>query len=289
MSAPELLAADLDGTLTAPGADRIASADLAALEAAAAQGVLIVIATGRSIRTSSRHAEQLPVNAPWILHNGALTVEWPGPAIVAEALLDVETARRAVALIRECGLAPMVFGNPHRGQQVFLERATTEMERFLALNPGRVEWVGTVENELDSPPTLISGMAQRPAAEAAAERLRRELGRAASVIVMSNGRYGHWSVEVQSPACRKDVALREILEAKGIRPAAVVAIGDEVNDVGMLKLAGLGLAMADGRPEALAAADGTVVPTPEGRICAAVERHVLATAPARVVSDEHAD
>jgi hydroxymethylpyrimidine pyrophosphatase-like HAD family hydrolase len=41
----------------------------------------------------------------------------------------------------------------------------------------------------------------------------------------------------------------------GISPSEVMAIGDGDNDADMLSWAGLGVAMGDGQPEALAAAD----------------------------------
>jgi hydroxymethylpyrimidine pyrophosphatase-like HAD family hydrolase len=41
----------------------------------------------------------------------------------------------------------------------------------------------------------------------------------------------------------------------GIEPGAICAVGDDVNDIPMIKNAGLGVAMGHARPEVRAAAD----------------------------------
>ena len=53
-------------------------------------------------------------------------------------------------------------------------------------------------------------------------------------------------------------------ERHGIDPSRVLAIGDEVNDVELLTHATVGLAMADGHPDAIDAADHIVPPTDDG-------------------------
>ncbi len=53
-------------------------------------------------------------------------------------------------------------------------------------------------------------------------------------------------------------------ERHEIDPSRVLAIGDEVNDVELLTHATVGLAMADGHPDARDAADHIVAPSDEG-------------------------
>ena len=53
----------------------------------------------------------------------------------------------------------------------------------------------------------------------------------------------------------KGVGLADLCEKMGLTLADAVAAGDSANDVGMLKAAGLGCCMANGTPDAKAAAD----------------------------------
>ena len=46
--------------------------------------------------------------------------------------------------------------------------------------------------------------------------------------------------------------------ARDIRPEQIIAVGDDVNDVPMLRQAGLGVAMGNARPEALAVAERVI-------------------------------
>ena len=58
----------------------------------------------------------------------------------------------------------------------------------------------------------------------------------------------------------------------GIRPEEVVAFGDMPNDVPMLKFAGLGVAVANAHPDALAAADEVTASNDEDGVAVVLER-----------------
>ena len=62
-------------------------------------------------------------------------------------------------------------------------------------------------------------------------------------------------LEIGPPGVSKGAALAKLAAGMGISQSDVVAFGDMPNDVPMLTWAGIGYAMADADPEALAAAD----------------------------------
>lgn len=62
-------------------------------------------------------------------------------------------------------------------------------------------------------------------------------------------------LEVLSGGVNKQVALAAYADSTGVPPERVAAFGDQHNDREMLAWAGLGIAMANGSPEAQAAAD----------------------------------
>lgn len=66
-----------------------------------------------------------------------------------------------------------------------------------------------------------------------------------------------------------------MLERLGVRPEACMAMGDGENDVEMLGLVGLGVAMGNAVPQARQAADAVTGKNSEDGVAAAIEKYVL--------------
>jgi hypothetical protein len=62
-------------------------------------------------------------------------------------------------------------------------------------------------------------------------------------------------LQVMHATVSKEQALRVVAAEMNLDRREVMAIGDNANDVGMLKWAGIGVAMSNAAPEALRAAD----------------------------------
>ena len=62
-------------------------------------------------------------------------------------------------------------------------------------------------------------------------------------------------IETMPLGVGKDTSLEILLRAKGLTPANLMACGDGWNDLPMIRLAGMGVAMGNGTDEAKAAAD----------------------------------
>lgn len=69
----------------------------------------------------------------------------------------------------------------------------------------------------------------------------------------------------------KGVGLRDLCDQMGLTLAQAVAAGDSANDIGMLRAAGLGCCMANGTPEAQAAADRVIGDVREDGLAALIE------------------
>jgi hydroxymethylpyrimidine pyrophosphatase-like HAD family hydrolase len=63
---------------------------------------------------------------------------------------------------------------------------------------------------------------------------------------------------VFDPSVNKWAGIRHVAARHGIRDEEIVAIGDDVNDLHMVRHAGLGVAMGNARPELLAVADRVI-------------------------------
>ena len=78
-------------------------------------------------------------------------------------------------------------------------------------------------------------------------------------------------LEVGPVGVTKAAALARLCDRWCIDPADVVAFGDNLNDVEMLRFAGLGVAMGNAEPEAVAAADRVTLTNNEDGVAAVIE------------------
>ena len=87
----------------------------------------------------------------------------------------------------------------------------------------------------------------------------------------SNAR-GGGLLELSATGVSKAATLAELAAGRGLGAADVVAFGDQPNDVDMLTWAGRGVAMADGHPEAIAAADEVAPSLADDGVAQVLER-----------------
>ena len=85
------------------------------------------------------------------------------------------------------------------------------------------------------------------------------------------GKDGWCCYDVVRGGMDKGVGLSDLCEKMGLTLADAVAAGDSANDVGMLKVAGLSACMANGTPDAKAAADRIIGDVREDGVAALIE------------------
>jgi hydroxymethylpyrimidine pyrophosphatase-like HAD family hydrolase len=81
------------------------------------------------------------------------------------------------------------------------------------------------------------------------------LGDRVRTFVQKSPRYHGMMCEILRGDAGKWTAVLHLAELWGIAPEEICAVGDDVNDVPMLRGAGLGVAMGHAPPEVLAVAD----------------------------------
>jgi Cof subfamily protein (haloacid dehalogenase superfamily) len=258
-----MVASDLDGTIVRVDGT-ISPRTLAALQACEDQGVAVLFVTGRPPRWMPPIAEATGHRGVAVCGNGAVLYDLGTEQIVetraltTQAVLDVATALRAV-------LPEAVFAlettSGYRREPAFLPHH--EAARH-ALAGSLVELVA------DRPVVVkilcrVEGVTADPIL-AAARRVLRDLAEP----VHSNAEGS--MIEISALGVSKASTLAAIARRRRIDPADVVAFGDMPNDVPMLRWAGCGYAMADGHPEAIAAADQVAPPCIQDGVAQVLER-----------------
>ncbi len=86
------------------------------------------------------------------------------------------------------------------------------------------------------------------------------------------------NLELNSANAHKGLALQRFAEHLGLGLENCIAFGDGANDVSMVRMAGVGVAMSNACPEVLAAADRVTLSNDEDGV-ADVIRHLLSDFP----------
>ena len=87
------------------------------------------------------------------------------------------------------------------------------------------------------------------------ELLQSRLPGKLQVHVLHPPRYVGFFLEISPAGVTKWSAIQRLAKAWGIEDSEICAVGDDVNDIPMIRAAGLGVAMGNALPEVKAAAD----------------------------------
>ena len=242
MSAIRLVATDLDGTLLQPDGTVSARAR-AALRAARRGGLRIVLATGRPPR-GVRRLDLADCAEVAICANGALLYDLAHDRLLDQRTIPPAAVRRLVRDLRRA--APGVVFAAEAGLAFWREPAYPTGDPLDGRDYGVEDALGFADRGIAKLIVLHPGMVQKlllPLAEAVAGD--------DAMVTHSGARL----LEVSAAGVTKASALQRLCGGWQVAAAEVVAIGDMVNDLSMLRWAGHAVAVANAHPDVLAAAD----------------------------------
>jgi Cof subfamily protein (haloacid dehalogenase superfamily) len=256
----QLIAIDIDGTLTPSTGPRISARNCAALQAAEAAGIEIVIATGR------RQAYAMPLiaqvgldeNSVMISSNGAVVRGFDGQ-LLDRRFLPVETARELCVALRGHGTLVFTFDREGTGALVIesLKQLHARIDRWVEANRPYLVEVQPIERAFDAGEEPIQGMVCGTVAEMIAAERQLLLSDLAGQIAMHRTEYAARNLSILDllpPGCSKGAALDSLARIRGLERNQIMAIGDNLNDLEMLEYAGRAVVMANASEEVLALA-----------------------------------
>ena len=262
----KLIATDLDGTLLT-STRQISARTIQILEAAREAGIWIVPASGRQPFSIADVVEGTFLDEGLVLGaNGAVGYHLGRRELIFEELLSVEaqTALYCALVQRFPGVrcASIRAGGaqyfPQFGYVGFMDPGDHVRGEELQEYP--------LEQVLDAPSVKLVVRSPEVAPEdllAACRDLNME-GVAPSIS-------GAAFLEVAAAGVDKASGLARLVQSLGIESHEVVAFGDNHNDIEMLSWAGLGVAMGNAVPEALAAANAIALTNDEDGLAVFLE------------------
>jgi Cof subfamily protein (haloacid dehalogenase superfamily) len=252
-----MIAIDLDGTLLSP-LGKVTPRAKAAVHKALGAGLLICFATGRNFTESQAILEAVAHYDSAVFVGGAMVVDTRQrltlhrqlmePALAAEVCGAFEAAGHAALALQDTTVAGVDYlmsadmPTNHAIDQ-WIKLTAASIRKIKGLD--RYSHEHTIRVGIVAEPDEIAGV-RRQLDERFGERIMHH-----SVIVPA---YSVEVLEVFDPSVNKWEGIQHVARRHGIRPEQIIAIGDDVNDLHMIRNAGLGVAMGNAKPEVKAIA-----------------------------------
>ncbi|MDL9977981.1 Cof-type HAD-IIB family hydrolase [Microbacterium sp. ASV49] len=261
-----LVATDLDGTLL-DESGHVTARTRAALDAVRAAGIIVVPVTARQPIGVRQIAEEAGFDG-WILcGNGAYAVHLGTRETLFADELEVPVQQR---IARELGarIPDLVYASVREAGEVFVaERGYAELAAYSDHKREPATMDTRPLSEVLAAPSLKLVIRHRTIPTSAIFATLDELDPHGFEATLSGAPF----VEVMAEGVTKATGLAHLCAKLGIDRSEVLAFGDALNDVSMLRWAGCGIAMANAEPEALAAADEVAPSNSEDGVAVVLE------------------
>ncbi len=267
-----IIALDLDGTLL-NSQKQLSDRNLQALQKAAEAGWEIVPSTGRFFGAMPEIIRQLPFVRYAITINGAEAIDGRTGQVIYHAEMPWQ---QAVEIMKWMDTYPVIY-DCYLESSGWMTAAQKEQIDQVVESPHTREMIHRLRKPVEDLKTFVTEK-QQPIQKvqffAADEEIRlqmmAELPERFQDIIVSSAL--PQNVEINQIHANKGEALLALAEHLGMDKGQTVAFGDGLNDVPMLKAAGLGIAMENGYEETKAAADRITLSCDEDGVAAAIER-----------------
>ena len=273
----DLVILDLDGTVQdlyhhAPISD-VVEAAIAAVQAA---GIPVTIATGRTLDYVRQHIAQLGITTPVVTTQGAVVGDPVTGQILSETTIPLPLARQAATWIDAQPYVTAFYFNDDDGHiHIYQNRAGDDIA-FL-------DHVFGFPRSIHSPftPMLAPEDARAPLKFIVVED-RERFG--VDVLAELTARFSPAMtitrthprlVEGTAQGVDKGMGVLHLCEVLGVNPQRVLAIGDSDNDIPMLKVVGMGVAMGNSTPGVIAAASYNAPSVAEDGVAVALQDLIL--------------
>ena len=258
------IALDLDGTLT--NHEKVVTPKTReALLQASAKGAVIILASGRPTYGIEPVAECLELNKQggYILsYNGGNIVNAKTGEKLFSQFLPDEVIPELYAYAEENGHALLGYAGNEIITEMPDDQYVKEESRINKMNIRKVE---NLFEAMEPHPTKLLMTGDPTLMLKAEEELVEKLGDRMDIF-----RSAPFFLELVPKGIDKAKSLSRLLTKINLTPADMIAFGDGYNDLSMLKLAGMGVAMENAAPEVRAEADYVTLSNEEDGVAAAL-------------------
>lgn len=271
-----LIASDVDGTLL-NSAGSVTPRTRAAIQAAQDAGIVFAVCTGRFFENASILATDLQLQGPIISVNGGKISMKPYGETVTAHLMDRDAAKRVFDMLESLQAYYYVFADGlvvvrrlkerHHSQRDYGRRMGKEAATYYRY--GKRATLEAIEAG------IYKYYVYAPVG--GAEELAFIQSKLQGLEGVSLTQSSPQNLEVMPPQVDKEHGVRELAQALGIPMSQVMTVGDELNDLGMIRAAGYGIAMGNAIAPVKDVAFAVTGTNDEDGLAQAIERYALSS------------
>jgi Cof subfamily protein (haloacid dehalogenase superfamily) len=274
----KMIVIDIDGTLLTPEGS-ISNRTLEAVRAAQKAHIVVTLATARRYTNTAKLANQLGLETPLILYDGALIFQHPQKTILHMQLLGASVGQQAVDILVRHKLQPVVHPFEDTKEQIWTGPADFDnawVDTYFASAPEQVHRM-PFETLCTGHPDPIRVVAF--ASEAIIHTLLPEVAALnCNWTITRRGNYGSSELAIVNSLCSKASGVTQLARDLSIPLEEIMAIGDNNNDIGMLRTVGWGVAMGQASEAVKSAARVVTTSNWEDGVAIAIENYALRNA-----------
>lgn len=254
----QLIVSDMDGTLL-DNKLTVSEGNQLAIQAAEENGIKFMVATGRGYTEAVPALTEAGISCPMISVNGAQTYDKNGQLIDSigidkKDIREILAFTKANGLYTELVMSSGVYSNdklqyvetlthllkttnPHTSYKMALVLALGRMDQFNMNYVDEYEEVLANDKDLALKVLVFSNQGQTEL-----QSVRDEFGTDSQLVITSSF---FNNIEINHVDAQKGIALERVAKKLNIPMEKVMSIGDNFNDVSMLKRTGVSFAMAN--------------------------------------------
>lgn len=283
----KLIATDMDGTLL-NRKSRISDQNVQAIKQAQQQGIEVVVATGRSYVEAIVPLREAGLECPLITANGAETWDNSG-TLQAFNPINIEDATWAMDLLRKHSIYFELYlqsgaysDNKKQAMDVIVNLMETngavamleEMKKHAQerISDGSIQFVESYDELLNRQSDSVLKLLAFSTNLKVLDQVEEELGQHDKLAISASAR---GNLEINSIYAQKGLALQVYAERLGISLDSVMALGDNLNDLSMMKLVGYPVAMGNAAYEVKELCKYETLTNDEHGVAEAIHTHTL--------------
>lgn len=261
-----LIVTDLDDTLLHDD-HTISQRSLDTIRRATDRGITVAIATGRMVPSALPYAQQLGLKGLLLCCQGAQIVDIESGHEVRLTTVPLHLAQDVIRFAAERGIYVQYYSTT----TYYFEKTGEESEyyRNAAGIPGTQTGRNLLET-LDFEPIKLLMIAEPSRIHESYEAAKARFGDSLEIAI-SKSNY----LEFTHPDANKGAAMVSLAQALDIPLSQVMAVGDALNDLSMIRQAGLGVAVANASEFVRSQANAVTASNEEDGVALAIETYAL--------------